>query len=80
MQTTPRFATRSAPAQIAIPSSSVVSRIVSIELLDSAIFTSLAFPASGIYEINAGDIIKDVNGIYGEYFGDRDIDCDTINF
>jgi len=35
---------------------------------------------SGIYEIKNNDIIKQVNGIYGEYFGDRDIDCDTINF
>ena len=34
---------------------------------------------SGIFEIHAGDIIKDVDGKYGEYFGDIYFESDSDN-
>ena len=34
---------------------------------------------SGIFEIHAGDIINDVQGKYGEYFGDIYFDSDSDN-
>ena len=34
---------------------------------------------SGIFEISAGDIINDVQGKYGEYFGDIYCDSDSDN-